>query len=803
MGLAQVRPPQGQPQLLGRRAAHLRPLHPHLHQRRHDGLSDLKLGNIDAAVDVPFAEFRSLSSTPGIKTSKAASWQFSELAFNCYASPDSKGNPVLRDPVFRQALNYAIDRNKIVATAFNGYAQPGSSLIVPYSPFHWQPPASDTFTYDPAKANQMLDRRGLQDGQRRLPHDQAGQAADAAPDGHDRLAGQRGRRQARRAVVQGRGREGDPVDRRSRRADQRPVPVQRQHLHAQLGHVHVVLDPGRRPGLHGEHLHARQSTGYGWNDCLWTDPAYTKLSNEAATTIDQSKRIPLVQQAEKIFYDSAPYAIMAYPYQLEAWNTNKWSGWTQAPSVVGSAIYNYNNIDTYTEPGAQGQRQELRRRARRPDRGDRRGRRRGRRPARVLPAARPLAGSRVVTGAAPTAGGAAYRRPARVRPGRARSAGPRSDRPVRRRGLPAAYAPAGGRPSDDLERRALVEPPPAWPPPAPDDPASGRRPARRVRPRPRLTSRAIAWRTGTSRVLRRTQRPAITGPDGRPAAYAWVFDSADHAAVDGQLLVAPEHQWRGLEAPLLDWIERFAGELGGRRPRPAAAYSLGVWCGRGDRRGELYRRAGFAHVRAFRRLRMASTTCPTTRSPMRRRPASRSAASYAAATSAPPGRRSQEAFAEHFRLQLPALRGVAGAGVHRRRRPRPVVSRLGRRPDGRTAYLLPGALRRLCRPTSRVRRPWRRRGLGQAAAAHRLCGPARTRLRRGGPGRRRRQRRPARSASTSASACAKRRSTTSTRRPCATAPEAPPPGLAGRGGAARGLAAHGGRAHGGRVGSPP
>ena len=88
---------------------------------------------------------------PGITTSKAASWQFSELAFNCYASPDSKGNPVLRDQVFRQALNYAIDRNKIVSTAFNGYALPGSSLIVPYSPFHWQPPAGDRLHLRPGQ----------------------------------------------------------------------------------------------------------------------------------------------------------------------------------------------------------------------------------------------------------------------------------------------------------------------------------------------------------------------------------------------------------------------------------------------------------------------------------------------------------------------------------------------------------------------------------------------------------------------------------------------------------------------------
>jgi peptide/nickel transport system substrate-binding protein len=309
--------------------------------------SDLKLGNIDAAVDVPFAEFRSLSSTPGIHTSKGAAWQFSELAFNCYASPGSKGNPVLRDQVFRQALNYAIDRNKIVATAFNGYAQPGSSLIVPYSPFHWQPPATDMFTYDPAKANQMLEAAGYKMGK----------------DGY-------------RTTKQGK-----PLTLRLMVTTDSPANVVAGKLAVQwFKNVGVkvtlsVVDPGVLtsaqyqfsgntytpnwdmfmwywtqdvdPAFMVSIYTPAQSTGYGWNDCLWTDPAYTKLSNEAATTIDQAQRIPLVQQAQKIFYYASPYAIMAYPYQLEAWNTNKWTGWTQAPAAAGSAIYNYNNIDTY------------------------------------------------------------------------------------------------------------------------------------------------------------------------------------------------------------------------------------------------------------------------------------------------------------------------------------------------------------------------------------------------------------------------------------------------------------------------
>ena len=310
---------------------------------------DLKLGAIDAAVDIPPAEFSALKSTPGITTNQGDEWQFTELAFNCYASPNSKGNPVLRDQVFRQAINYAIDRNRIVSTAFNGYAQPGSSLIVPYSPYHWQPPANDMFTYDPAKANQMLDAAGYKRG----------------ADGY-------------RTTKQGK-----PLSLRLMVTTDSPQNVIASKLVVgwlKAVGVKVVLsvvdsgvltsaqyqftgntytpnwdmfmwywtqdvDPAFMISIYTP----AQSTGYGWNDCLWTDPSYTRLSNAAATELDQAKRIADVQAAQKIFYYAAPYAILTYPYQLEAWNSAKWTGWVKAPAGTGSAIYNYNNIDTYKD----------------------------------------------------------------------------------------------------------------------------------------------------------------------------------------------------------------------------------------------------------------------------------------------------------------------------------------------------------------------------------------------------------------------------------------------------------------------
>jgi len=100
----------------------------------------------------------------------------------------------------------------------------------------------------------------------------------------------------------------------------------------------------------------------------------------------------------------------------------------------------------------------------------------------------------------------------------------------------------------------------------------------------------------------------VTG-DGRAAAYAWVFDLADHAAVDGQFLVHPDHQWRGLEGPLFEWVERGAAVLATAAPA-GAEVTLGVWCSRGDRRAELYLAAGYARTRSFLRLRLALDHLP-------------------------------------------------------------------------------------------------------------------------------------------------------------------------------------------------
>jgi peptide/nickel transport system substrate-binding protein len=319
---------------------------------------DLKLGTLDGAVDIPPAQFKPLNGQDGITTSKSTSWNFIELAMNSYDSPNSKGNPVLKDQQFRTAVNWAVDRQKVVDVAYQQYATLGSSLVVPYSKYHWEPPAGEAFGYDPAKARQILDAAGYK---------------DVNGDGFRETKG--GKKLVLRFYA--------TTDSTQNQTAGKLIVGWLKDVGIKLDYQ--VIDSGALINYQYEYTGTTYTPDWdmfiwywvqdvdpnfivdiytpqqieGWNDCLWTDPEYTRLNAQQATTIDETKRIPIVQQMQQIFYQGAAYAILAYPYQLEAYNTDKWQGWVHVPGAApdgqqGAVIYNYNNIDTYrfVEPKA-------------------------------------------------------------------------------------------------------------------------------------------------------------------------------------------------------------------------------------------------------------------------------------------------------------------------------------------------------------------------------------------------------------------------------------------------------------------
>jgi len=130
----------------------------------------LKNGSIDFAEGLTSSLFNSLKGAPGVTLDNAPSGNWDELAFNNGAAtvtgkPIGNGNPALKDLKVRLAISYALNRPQLVQRVFLGYAEPATTIIPPiYPQYHYQPPASQIYNYDPQKAEQILTADGWKMG---------------------------------------------------------------------------------------------------------------------------------------------------------------------------------------------------------------------------------------------------------------------------------------------------------------------------------------------------------------------------------------------------------------------------------------------------------------------------------------------------------------------------------------------------------------------------------------------------------------------------------------------------------------
>jgi peptide/nickel transport system substrate-binding protein len=129
----------------------------------------LTLGEIDLITEVEASTFDRLSKTENIKAVKSASPSFTELAFNLCPRdicPDAKYNPAVQDLAVRQAIGFAVDRERINQIANRGTSFAGHGLLPSYyKDFYTEPEGDLDYPYDVDRANEMLDAAGWQPGE--------------------------------------------------------------------------------------------------------------------------------------------------------------------------------------------------------------------------------------------------------------------------------------------------------------------------------------------------------------------------------------------------------------------------------------------------------------------------------------------------------------------------------------------------------------------------------------------------------------------------------------------------------------
>jgi peptide/nickel transport system substrate-binding protein len=83
-----------------------------------------------------------------------------------------------------------------------------------------------------------------------------------------------------------------------------------------------------------------------WSDGCWQDKHFDDLYQQQHAEMDQNARQAIVQEAQRYEYEQVPGVVLAYPNWLEAYRTDRFTGWVGAPGPDGYLLptYNYDSL---------------------------------------------------------------------------------------------------------------------------------------------------------------------------------------------------------------------------------------------------------------------------------------------------------------------------------------------------------------------------------------------------------------------------------------------------------------------------
>jgi len=305
----------------------------------------LKSGELDYAIGVNAAQFKDLKTQPNIAVVNGVTNGWTMLNFNCYNKDIPGGGAstkALRDPKFRDALGYAIDKPLLIDRVLGGYGVPGTTQVPPFqSKWHVEPDTLRTFDIELAK--QKLTDAGY-------PLDGSGQRLD---------------------------KEGKPISLRLYLPTDSPTyPKMAEFIKGWFGELGIkvstsVYDSGTLLDLELPPTAAAPKHTANWDmiiwawtgyadpnpllqifttgfigstsDSLYSNPTYDSLYVKQAAAKSDAERHTIMAQMQNIFYNDAPYHILSYDDTLVAYRTDKFSGWTNQPAN-GTPLFGYGSF---------------------------------------------------------------------------------------------------------------------------------------------------------------------------------------------------------------------------------------------------------------------------------------------------------------------------------------------------------------------------------------------------------------------------------------------------------------------------
>jgi peptide/nickel transport system substrate-binding protein len=141
-----------------------------LYKNSDSAVAALRSGQLDYIEGVNATEYTSLKHASGVTATQSVGNGWTGLELNPGAKsrsgkPLGTGNPALTDPQVRRAIALSMDKQTLVKKVIDGYGTVGEGYLPPAWPqWVWKPSAGEEQGYDPAKANQILDKAGYKRG---------------------------------------------------------------------------------------------------------------------------------------------------------------------------------------------------------------------------------------------------------------------------------------------------------------------------------------------------------------------------------------------------------------------------------------------------------------------------------------------------------------------------------------------------------------------------------------------------------------------------------------------------------------
>jgi peptide/nickel transport system substrate-binding protein len=300
----------------------------------------LTLGEADLVTEVQEATFERLGKTKNIKVVKSPSPSFTELSFNMCPRkicPDAKFNPAVQDLVVRQAIGFAVDRERINEIATRNTSFPGHGLLPSYYKAFYTEPADD-YPYDPDRAREMLDQAGY------VPEGDGGVRAK----GDQRLSfdlfvrsESQVNQQAARLVKEMAAEVGVEFKVQVVSAD-KLTEISTRQVDGKMAPDFdtFIWGWGGDPYDPGTLLNLLTTSAIGGSsDSFYSNPEYDRLYAQQTGIFDTAERKEIVDQMIAISQRDLPYLVLTVDPILQAYRTDRVSGVEQScPKPDGDII---------------------------------------------------------------------------------------------------------------------------------------------------------------------------------------------------------------------------------------------------------------------------------------------------------------------------------------------------------------------------------------------------------------------------------------------------------------------------------